>query len=715
VTIPHLSPLDPASTTVLFGAGITRDAGGPAAADLIDEIGEAFVVEGKWRDWLRAAIQPEGQLRFEVAMEELSSLADPELKALSFLSEMRPGPLHRALAEVACRGARLATVNFDTMQEAALVDAGRDPWTVDLQQKVNIDRITDPGAVVKLHGSQGHHNGSDRPDPSDDPLQATIRAIVEAGGGAGLAPEVELRLLSLVAGRTLLVVGYSGLDGLDVMPSLAKSEPARVIWIKHEEEALPPQSLEDIAEPGVRALLCELRDRGIEVEFHCRPTIGALRGLGWKVEGALDDDEQAAISASWRKSIQHWAREAQQLEPTGLAWIGVLLTSTGRVEDAREAMIASLPSSLHDVPWSAQWRLQEIAENAYHCDLDFDLVREEAEQAQAVAAAREDHDCVAACHHLISRTRRVGDPQDLDAAEREWYLARAALDEIAPVAREADLQLEWARLRIARSAYSEAAEAALEAAEMFRSQGLLRLESEATQVAGHAFTLDGQARQKGIELILKAREAARRGPYPEREIAACLALSTAYDELGETAESDVACEEAIRVTLKTDAVGEISQAYSSLGLGRSELGDFAGAAEAFEGAFNSLTPATRYQKALIACGLADAQFHLGNREKALMTLRGYEAPIQAAPIHRVHSAALHWAMGRESEEDFVRLAAKSHSDLKPVGQLAFALARLHAPGPHIAAYLRHCEQLIERGEQWKRLERFRGATGSVRT
>jgi hypothetical protein len=330
MTIPGLPLLDSASTTVLFGAGVTRDAGGPAAADLIDEICEAFVRKGKWRDLVRAEIQPRGQLRFEVAMEELSSLADPDLEVLSFLSELQPGPLHEALALAASRGARLVSVNFDTVQEAALAQLGLAPWTVDLQQKVNIDRSEALGAIVKLHGSQGHFHGSDRPQPSKDPLQATIRSIVEAGGGAGLPPAVERQLLSLVAGKTLLVVGYSGLDELDVMPSLAKAEPARIIWIKHEERAHRPPSLEEIEEPGVRSLLCELHGRGIEVEFCRRPTHEALEELGWSVEGTLEHDELAKISASWRRWIRSWAADAKELEPTGLGWVSRLLMSLGR-------------------------------------------------------------------------------------------------------------------------------------------------------------------------------------------------------------------------------------------------------------------------------------------------------------------------------------------------------------------------------------------------
>jgi tetratricopeptide (TPR) repeat protein len=363
------------------------------------------------------------------------------------------------------------------------------------------------------------------------------------------------------------------------------------------------------------------------------------------------------------------------------------------------------------VPWSEQWRLHEIAENAYHRDLDFDIVRGEAAQARSIAAEWRDLDCVAACHHLIARTWRVGDPEeDLDAAEGEWHLARAAIEEIAPAAREADLQLEWARLRIARSAYGEAAEAASKAAEMFRDQGLLRLVSEAKQVAGHALTLDGRARE-GIELILEAREAARQGRFPEREIAACLALSAAHDELGDVPESNSACEEAIQVTLETGNAGEVSQAYSSLGLGRSELGDFAGAAKAFEGAFDSLIPATRHQEPLIACGLADSLFHLGKPEEALAILERYHGPIAAAPNHRLHAATLRWAIGVQSEEELHQVAAELYLDLTPVGQLAFALARVHAPHPKIASYLRHCEQLIERGEQHERLKRFRAANG----
>lgn len=74
-----LAQIDPERATVFFGAGVTSDAGGPTANQLIVEIASHLVRDSKWRDWIAKNVQPTGDLRFETVMDELHYVFDPKL------------------------------------------------------------------------------------------------------------------------------------------------------------------------------------------------------------------------------------------------------------------------------------------------------------------------------------------------------------------------------------------------------------------------------------------------------------------------------------------------------------------------------------------------------------------------------------------------------------------------------------------------------------
>jgi hypothetical protein len=111
---------------------------------------------------------------------------------LEFFQRLAPGHLHRVLAGVASRRARLVTVNFDDLAEQCIPEGA---WTVDLQEQLNEAALERAGAAIKLHGTQRVHHGADRVEQrGSSRLQATIASIVASGGGAGLRPDIEERL-----------------------------------------------------------------------------------------------------------------------------------------------------------------------------------------------------------------------------------------------------------------------------------------------------------------------------------------------------------------------------------------------------------------------------------------------------------------------------------------------------------------------------------------
>src|SRR4051794_28374622 len=101
VGMAKLDQVVDSDVTVLFGAGVTRDAGGPTAEQLVTAIAQGLVDDDAARRWVSENIQPNGPLRFEMAMDELRDTADPDLEALNALRALRPGRLHALLANAA--------------------------------------------------------------------------------------------------------------------------------------------------------------------------------------------------------------------------------------------------------------------------------------------------------------------------------------------------------------------------------------------------------------------------------------------------------------------------------------------------------------------------------------------------------------------------------------------------------------------------------------
>ncbi|HYH08206.1 MAG TPA: SIR2 family protein [Thermoanaerobaculia bacterium] len=114
---------------------------------------------------------------------------------------------HLLLAELLGDGCAVITTNFDLLIERAAAHLG-----------------VDASALFKIHGSID--------DP--DSLMLTIDQVND-----GLSRDRTEHLRHLTRDRTLLVLGYSGLDQLDLMPELARCAYRRVLWINHRNEPAP--------------------------------------------------------------------------------------------------------------------------------------------------------------------------------------------------------------------------------------------------------------------------------------------------------------------------------------------------------------------------------------------------------------------------------------------------------------------------------------------
>ncbi len=175
-------------------------------------------------------------LRFEELMEYLSQSVDPELHILDEYANCRtPNFNHHFLAQMIIQEHPVLTTNFDSLIEIALLEAGVQPDQICptiFQHDWEPSNYNKRHVVYKLHGSLNdvRTNQSCR-----ESIQATLKQI-SLGKNELLQLEYwkRLALKPLLQNYDLVVMGYSGLDDFDLLPTLMNiSSDTNIIWINH--------------------------------------------------------------------------------------------------------------------------------------------------------------------------------------------------------------------------------------------------------------------------------------------------------------------------------------------------------------------------------------------------------------------------------------------------------------------------------------------------
>ncbi len=183
-------------------------------------------------------------LRFEQLIEILSEELDPELKVIDFYGLCdKPNVQHFFLAEMMKQGQFVLTTNFDFLIEYALQqsDVSKEEIKVvitreDFEEFRNPQELYLNGlkALYKIHGST--KNAITQEDTRTY-LVATIRAF-----GANKEGENVFQLESfkqplftnITKNRSLVVMGYSGSDDFDIVPTLKVLEHIQdIAWINY--------------------------------------------------------------------------------------------------------------------------------------------------------------------------------------------------------------------------------------------------------------------------------------------------------------------------------------------------------------------------------------------------------------------------------------------------------------------------------------------------
>ncbi|MFX1254074.1 MAG: tetratricopeptide repeat protein [Promethearchaeota archaeon] len=184
-------------------------------------------------------------LRFEQLMEYLQEWYDPELHILDCYAECKtPNLNHRFLALMLTQGHPVFTTNFDSLIEYALLDTGiRHTQIMPMihQQDWETQSEKSQYHVYKLHGSlMDIRNDQD----SRQSLQATLAQIARAEGEMFQLEPWKRHIFQLLLQQyDVVVLGYSGLDDFDILPTLWTIPTSqRLLWISHDSELSPPRA-----------------------------------------------------------------------------------------------------------------------------------------------------------------------------------------------------------------------------------------------------------------------------------------------------------------------------------------------------------------------------------------------------------------------------------------------------------------------------------------
>ncbi|MFX1257223.1 MAG: tetratricopeptide repeat protein [Promethearchaeota archaeon] len=267
---------DHAKLTFLVGAGCSRD--NPSCLPLGREMMEAIIkyscAQSETNKLLK--LVEAGELRFEALVEIIRDRLDPELNLIDYYGQCdTPNLQHFFLAEMIKKGHFVLTTNFDFLIEYALLQSNvPNDDLIPVITKHDFEKYKDPKdlfkkgkkMVYKIHGST--KNIITRENTKDS-LIATIQAFGSNKEGLNMfqvEPFKRDLFDNISNGRSLVVMGYSGSDDFDVVPTLKVLENLRnIVWINYDDKAGAKEKIYEIEANGsdtldkVNQILVELK------------------------------------------------------------------------------------------------------------------------------------------------------------------------------------------------------------------------------------------------------------------------------------------------------------------------------------------------------------------------------------------------------------------------------------------------------------------------
>ncbi|MBN1216249.1 MAG: tetratricopeptide repeat protein [Candidatus Lokiarchaeota archaeon] len=229
----------------LIGAGCSTDP--PSSLPLGREMMEALIRHACPESEINNILSIK-DLRFEQLIEIIRDSIDPNLKIIDFygLCDL-PNKIHFFLAKMIEEGNYVLTTNFDNLIEIALLNLGNSKEDIiPVITKKNFELYSAPNEwyekgkklVYKVHGSvKNIITGED----TRDSLIATIQAFGSNKEGLNIfqIESFKRELFKHISkDRTLVIMGYSGSDDFDIVPTLRQLKDLKsIIWINHQQDS----------------------------------------------------------------------------------------------------------------------------------------------------------------------------------------------------------------------------------------------------------------------------------------------------------------------------------------------------------------------------------------------------------------------------------------------------------------------------------------------
>jgi len=230
---------DDVKLTFLVGAGCSVDSPSclPAGRKMIEDIVKYTCAESEIQKIL--ALE---ELRFEQLVEIVRDQLDKDLKIIDYYGQCdKPNLQHFFLAKMIKNGHFVMTTNFDFLIEYALQQSGvPNKEIIPVITRDDFQKYCQPGgllkegkkAIYKVHGSTKNIISSEN---TKDSLVATIQAFGSNKEGENVfqvEPFKRPLFDNISSGRSLVVMGYSGSDDFDIVPTLMVLKNLKnIVWI----------------------------------------------------------------------------------------------------------------------------------------------------------------------------------------------------------------------------------------------------------------------------------------------------------------------------------------------------------------------------------------------------------------------------------------------------------------------------------------------------
>jgi len=236
----------------------------------------------RWPDWFEADFW---RVPFESLMQCYPDRTSVPHVVRGLFAAHTPNPLHRATADGLANGAlsSIITTNYDCALEACTT-TGFSPITTEADYDAWRRSTTSP--CFKIHGTA---------------TEGFEGSLICDLASEGRLPRWKRDLLhALLAGRTVIVLGYSGRD-FDICPELADADiPLDLIWLQRSRRSLVPNAARALNHRKGLLVLGDL------VEFLTtlldQPLIAERLSLPWDASEHFPKD----VIMEWRSNILDW-------------------------------------------------------------------------------------------------------------------------------------------------------------------------------------------------------------------------------------------------------------------------------------------------------------------------------------------------------------------------------------------------------------------------